>query len=158
MSSSLAACPTCNSPYGGGDGYCQECGAKSDASACLCARCGGELRTTLKDGTQPVSSFKEAVKRCFKRYATFGGRANRVEYWMWMLFVLIAVSFVVVGWLMLPVVVIPTIAVTTRRLHDVGKSGWWQLIVVVPLGLFWLIYLLCRRGSEEDNSYGIAQM
>ena len=111
---------------------------------------------TLKDGTLPISTFKEAVRVCFKKYASGKGRANRVEYWMWWLFVLIATAFIVVGWLMLPILIIPTISVTIRRLHDMDKSGWWILLGIIPLANFCLIYLLTRKGSKDDNRYGIS--
>jgi uncharacterized membrane protein YhaH (DUF805 family) len=109
------------------------------------------------DGSLPIASFSEAVKRCFKRYASWRGRANRVEFWMWWLFVLIATAFVVVGWLMIPVLIIPTISVTIRRLHDIGKSGWWILLGCIPVANIYLIYLLTQRGDKMDNRYGIAQ-
>lgn len=156
MPTNASECPNCGSPCGGGIYYCQECGAPSNGASCLCARCGCELRITLKDGSRPVSTFKEAVKACFKKYASGRGRANRVEYWMWWLFVLIATAFIVVGWVMLPVLIIPTISATVRRLHDVGKSGWWILLGIIPLANLYLIYLLARKGNKEDNRYGIA--
>ena len=114
------------------------------------------MRVTLKDGSLPVSTFMEAVKACFKKYAKGRGRANRVEYWMWWLFVLIATAFIVVGWLMLPVLVIPTISATVRRLHEVGKSGCLILLGIIHLANLYLIYLLLRKGDKEDNRYGIA--
>lgn len=115
------------------------------------------MERRLKDGTMPISSFKAAVKQCFKRYASGRGRANRVEYWMWWLFVLIATAFVVVGWLMLPVLIIPSFSVTARRLHDVGKSGWWMLLGIIPVANIYLVYLLARRGDKGNNRYGICQ-
>ena len=157
ISSTCVECPNCGSPYGTGERYCQECGAPSDGASCLCKHCGCELRRTLKDGSLPVASFKEAVKVCFKKYFSGHGRANRVEYWMWWLFVLIATAFVVVGWLMIPVLIIPTISVTIRRLHDIGKSGWWILLSCIPIANIYLIYLLAQRGEKMDNRYGIAQ-
>ena len=156
MTSSAKECPSCGSLSGGGKSYCQECGAKTEALACLCSRCGCELRITLKDGSRPVGTFKEAVKSGFKKYFSGRGRANRVEFWMWWLFVLIATAFVVVGWLMLPVLVIPTISVTVRRLHDVGKSGWNVLLGLIPVVNFYIIYLLARRGDKGDNRYGFS--
>lgn len=157
MSSTEAECPSCGAPWGSGTSHCQECGAQTEVSACLCARCGCELATILKDGTRPVSTFREAVKRCFKRYFKFSGRANRVEFLMWMLFVLIATAFIFVGWLMLPVVIIPSFSVAARRLHDVGKSGWWVILGLIPPITFYVIYLLLSRGDRDDNRYGIAQ-
>lgn len=157
MSSTCAECPSCGAKWGGGKSHCQECGAPNEASAYLCTRCGCELATILEDGTRPVSTFKEAVKRCFRRYFSFNGRANRVEFWMWMLFVLIVTAFVVVGWIMLPVVIIPSFSVATRRLHDVGKSGWWVILGFIPPITFYVIYLLMRRGDSSENRYGIPQ-
>ena len=150
----LDTCPQCWCR--GGNDYCQECGAPTDGSKYLCTRCGAELEVTLADGSHPVGTFKEAVTMGFKRYATFRGRANKAEYWLWILFVVIITSFVVVGWLALPVVVLPTISITTRRLHDVGKSGWWQLLLIVPLVGFYVLYLLMRRGQSGDNRYGFS--
>ena len=156
MTSSAKECPSCGSLSGGGKSYCQECGAKTEALACLCSRCGCELRITLKDGSRPVGTFKEAVKAGFKKYFSGRGRANRVEFWMWWLFVLIATAFVVVGWLMLPVIIIPTISVTVRRLHDVGKSGWNVILSLIPVVNLYIIYLLARRGDKGDNRYGFS--
>lgn len=156
MNSHAKECPSCGSLSGGGKSFCQECGVATNASACLCSRCGCELRITLKDGSRPVGTFKEAVKACFKKYFSGRGRANRVEFWMWWLFVLIATAFVVVGWLMLPVLIIPTISVTVRRLHDVGKSGWNVLLCLIPVVNFYVIYLLARRGDKGDNRYGFS--
>jgi uncharacterized membrane protein YhaH (DUF805 family) len=113
-------------------------------------------KCTLNFIDDKPATFKEAVKACFKKYASGRGRANRVEYWMWWLFVLIATAFIVVGWLMLPVLIIPTISATVRRLHDVDKSGWWILLGIIPLANLYLIYLLARKGNKEDNRYGIA--
>ena len=76
---------------------------------------------------------------------------------MWMLFVLIATAFIFVGWLMLPVVIIPSFSVAARRLHDVGKSGWWVILGLIPPITVYVIYLLLSRGDRDDNKYGIAQ-
>ena len=156
ISSTCVECTNCGSPYGTGVRYCQECGAPSDGASCLCKHCGCELRRTLKDGSLPVASFKEAVKVCFKKYFSGRGRANRVEYWMWWLFVLIATAFIVVGWIMLPILIIPTLSATVRRLHDVDKSGWWMVLGIIPVANLYLIYTLTRKGSEGDNRYGIS--
>lgn len=156
MGSTIPECPICGSLGGGGKNYCQECGTPSEATACICTRCGCELRMTLADGSMPVSTFSEAVKSGFKKYAKIGGRANRVEYWMWWLFVLIATAFVGIGWLMLPVLIIPTLCITARRLHDVGKSGWWLLVGIIPIANLYILYLLLQRGESGDNRYGIS--
>ena len=103
-----------------------------------------------------------------KKYATFSGRARRKEFWMFYLFqVLIvgglAIAFMAtesaaVQWIQLGYLVatlIPTIAVTVRRLHDTGSSGAWYFITFVPLiGGFWLLVLLTGSSQPHDNKYG----
>ena len=156
MGATIPECSICGAMGGGGKNYCQECGTPSELTACICTRCGCELRMTLADGSLPVSTFSEAVKSGFKKYAKLRGRANRVEYWMWWLFVLIATAFVGIGTLMLPVLIIPTLCMTVRRLHDVGKSGWWVLITPIPLVNIYTLYLLLQPGERGKNRYGIS--
>ena len=84
-------------------------------------------------------SFGEAIKSVFSKYATFSGRARRSEFWYFLLFNFL-VSFVlglipflsVVSGLWALAVLIPSLAVTVRRFHDIGKSGWNYLIIVIP--------------------------
>lgn len=106
-----------------------------------------------------------------KRYAVFSGRAQRAEYWMFALFNLIAVIIlsIVDGLLSLELapgmgilytvyflaVLIPSLAVSVRRLHDIDSSGWFFLIILVPLvGAIWLLVLFVREGTAGDNKYG----
>ncbi|MFT7652779.1 MAG: uncharacterized membrane protein YhaH (DUF805 family) [Limisphaerales bacterium] len=101
-----------------------------------------------------------------KNYAVFQGRASRQQYWMFLLFnliVTIATVFLdsMVGAngilvLLYPLaVLIPSIAVAIRRLHDTDRSGWWLLIALVPLiGSIWLLVLFVFRGTEGSNQYG----
>jgi uncharacterized membrane protein YhaH (DUF805 family) len=112
--------------------------------------------------------FAEAVKTCFAKYVTFSGRAARPEYWYWVLFgvlvsiVLAIVDFAVIGAqvgilhdLFSLATILPSIAVATRRLHDIDRSGWWQLLFFVPLvGAIILIFWLCRRDTLGANSFG----
>jgi uncharacterized membrane protein YhaH (DUF805 family) len=108
-----------------------------------------------------------------KNYAKFDGRARRREFWMFVLFN--AIAGIVAGILdralnltfspMSPygyiyaayslAVLVPSIAVAIRRLHDIGKSGWWLLIVFVPIiGGIWLLVLLVTKGQSGSNAYG----
>lgn len=107
-----------------------------------------------------------------KKYADFNGRARRKEYWMFMLFhmifVIVAISLdfilsiaiegIAYGSfysLYAPALLIPGLAVTVRRLHDVGKSGWIILIALIPLiGGIWLLVLLATDSNEIENQYG----
>jgi uncharacterized membrane protein YhaH (DUF805 family) len=101
-----------------------------------------------------------------KNYATFSGRARRKEYWMFVLFsflISIVLSVVdsvlgspgIIGGLYSLAVLCPSVAVSIRRLHDTGRSGWWILVALIPfLGWIYLIYLQASEGEAADNAYG----
>lgn len=103
---------------------------------------------------QPKSmDFGEAIKVCFNKFANFEGRARRSEYWWFILFVNI-VSMVTCGIASI-VFLVPVIAVTARRLHDIGRSGWWQLISCVPLvGAILLLIWTVQDSAPGTNEYG----
>lgn len=109
--------------------------------------------------------------KVLKNYVGFGGRARRKEYWMFFLFTVI-VSVVLglidglmglmtesgigtLGLLYALAVLLPSIAVGVRRLHDIDKSGWWLLIALIPLigGIVLLVFSL-MEGSRGDNRFG----
>ena len=110
--------------------------------------------------------------KVLKQYADFNGRARRMEYWMFVLFnVLISMALLIIdnviglafedigyGPLYLIyclAIVIPSIAVAVRRLHDSGKSGWWILVTLIPLiGGIWMLVLLLLDSDPGDNEYG----
>ncbi|GAB1531787.1 MULTISPECIES: DUF805 domain-containing protein [Brevibacillus] len=100
-----------------------------------------------------------------KQYVAFAGRARRQEYWMFTLFNII-VSLVialvdsligtasVLGYIYSLAVLLPSLSVTARRLHDTGKSAWWILLGLIPLvGAIVLIIFMCQD-SQGDNKYG----
>ena len=107
-----------------------------------------------------------------KNYAVFSGRARRKEFWMFTLinFLVTMGAFVldmalnlnmatggfgVVQGLYTLFIIIPSVAVTVRRLHDVGKSGWFYLIALIPLiGAIWLLVLFCTDSEDGPNKYG----
>ncbi len=115
-------------------------------------------------------TFAGSVRTCFSKYAVFAGRAARSEFWwfqlVWPLAVLlltaiyqlapssgpvVGVSVVVVYVLLL----LPTLAVTVRRLHDRNRSGWNILWGWVPaFGAFVLVIWFCKRGVPGDNRFG----
>jgi uncharacterized membrane protein YhaH (DUF805 family) len=103
-------------------------------------------------------TFIESIETCFKKYAEFNGRATRSEFWWWVLFaVLITTAAQVLGEIPGTIVslaiLLPYIAVTARRLHDIGKSGWWQLVGIIPL-IGWLIVIYwCAQNSNSDSTY-----
>lgn len=122
-------------------------------------------------------SFSESVKSCLDKYATMRGRASRSEYWWFVVFtwiVILLVSFLfgfiggminqetgvlVAGYigyiLSCLLLIIPSICVLVRRLHDTGHSGLWYFISFVPLiGGLWLLYLMVKD-SDDENEYGL---
>ncbi len=155
---------------------CTACSSETQDDAQFCGVCGTNLSSggaTTKPGL-PTVGFGKAISRGFTNYITFSGRATRAEYWWWVLFASL-IGFIPLAGL---VTLIPTLAVTSRRFHDIGKSGWLQilpvaLIVVAVISavapilippIVWmiaafasyvvLIVLLVRKGDEGSNKYG----
>ena len=103
---------------------------------------------------------------CLKKYAVFSGRARRAEYWYFALFYLIMSStylladlvhssFVFVSTIIYLGLTVPAIAVGTRRLHDTDRSGWWQLLALIPfLGFIVLVIWFIQPGTPEPNRFG----
>ena len=109
--------------------------------------------------------------KVLRQYADFSGRAQRTECWMFALFNLVILTVLVVidtvarlsigsntgllGSIYLLAVLVPGLAVGARRMHDVGYSGWWQLLDLVPVvGWAVVIRLFCMDGDPEDNRWG----
>jgi len=114
--------------------------------------------------------FQTAVRTCLqKKYLDFNGRAARAEYWYFVLFYFLAIIVAsvldgIVGLgrtigpfygLAVLALIVPSLAVGVRRLHDLGKSGWLILIGLIPLvGFIVLIVWFVGRGTVGDNQYG----
>ena len=107
-------------------------------------------------------NFTDAVKTCFSKYADFNGRAKRPEFWWFFLFLVVLniVTSMLGGFISIVaslVTLLPSLAVGARRLHDTGRPGWWQLIVLIPVvGIIVLIVFCAQEGQAEDNAYGNA--
>ena len=111
-------------------------------------------------------SFTEAIQTCFSKYATFEGRARRSEYWYFFLFSFIVtmVISVLVNALSLPsfisglvslALLVPGLAVAWRRLHDIGKSGAWYFLGLIPIiGTIILLIWLCKDSDPGENQFG----
>ena len=130
-----------------------------------------ETQEVEKYVPQMPLSFNEAVSTCFRKYFDFSGRARGSEYWYFFLFSFILGIVVTILDINLfgnnwedygPLYIIttlglfiPSISAATRRLHDSGKSGWWQLLYFTIIGIFLVLYWLIRKGDANKNSYDI---
>ena len=114
--------------------------------------------------------------KCIKNYGVFNGRAIRSEFWYFVLFSFILQSAfllidIMIGWEIgrvygIPVLplletsrlslLVPSMSVTVRRLHDINKNGRWSLLWGLPvIGWVMLILWLCKKGDEGENEYGL---
>lgn len=89
--------------------------------------------------------FFQAIQSCLGQYATFSGRASRSEFWWFFLFqVLVMAATSLLGdvayGLASLALMLPALAVGTRRLHDIGRTGWWQLLLLTGIGFLVLLY------------------
>jgi uncharacterized membrane protein YhaH (DUF805 family) len=117
-------------------------------------------------------NFSQAVSSGFRNYANFSGRAARSEYWYFALFVVIAVIVAqILDLYLFPAYVLfagigplyvltalalllPSLAVAVRRLHDIDRTGWWVLLYLTLIGTLWLIYWACKPGTPGPNRFG----
>jgi len=110
-------------------------------------------------------SFADAVRTVFSKYATFSGRARRSEFWWFTLFAIIvyivvgiidaAIKNAILGIIVGLALLLPSLAVTVRRLHDTGRSGWWILIGLIPfVGAIVLLVFECQDSQPGANAHG----
>jgi len=105
--------------------------------------------------------FGQAISSCLSKYARFSGRASRPEFWWFFLFQVLAslTASLIADWLNGVVVLallLPGLAVGTRRLHDIGRTGWWQLLMLTGVGYFLLMYWWAQPAAERALKYGAA--
>ena len=103
--------------------------------------------------------FVQAIKSCLGQYATFSGRAKRSEFWWFFLFqvlVMVAASMLgdVINGIASLALLLPALAVGARRLHDIGRTGWWQLLLLTGIGFLVLLYWWVQPGEGAGNIYG----
>ncbi len=116
-------------------------------------------------------TFKESVNKCFSKYVTFSGRAQRSEYWWWALFIFLgSLLFSVIdgaifgfgefdGGVLAPLfsfaTFLPSLAVAARRLHDRDMSAWFLLLLLIPLlGVLALLIIFVLEGTRGPNRFG----
>ena len=113
--------------------------------------------------TNIFEDLTNSVISCFNKYFGFETRSSRKEFWYWQLFrILMFLSITYLESLGLSgllfisnfIFLIPEIAVSIRRLHDINKSGWWILLTLTIIGIIPLIYFYCIKGDDGANDYG----
>ena len=121
--------------------------------------------------TNILKKFMEWYIKVLKQYNDFKTRARRKEYWMFTLFSVIISSILTLidnnlgtevntgtglfGGIYSLLILVPTLAVSVRRLHDIGKSGWMLLVALIPLiGAICLLILFCKDSQIEENKWG----
>ena len=113
--------------------------------------------------TNIFEDLTNSVISCFNKYFDFETRSSRKEFWYWQLFrILMFLSITYLESLGLSgllfisnfIFLIPEIAVSIRRLHDINKSGWWILLTITIIGIIPLIYFFCIKGDDGANDYG----
>ena len=113
---------------------------------------------------------QQSIKTCLTKFATFDGRASRSEYWWFQFFYFLVVIIAVIldgvlvggnlesaGALEIVsqlILLLPSLAVTARRLHDVNRSGWWMLVGITIVGLIPLFIWWLAPGTNKKNKYG----
>jgi uncharacterized membrane protein YhaH (DUF805 family) len=107
-------------------------------------------------------NFSQAVSNCLRKYADFSGRAVRSEFWWFFLFQIVVM---VVTGMMSDILngiaglalLLPALAVGARRLHDIGKSGWFLLLGLIPIVGFLILLYWCVQPSGPANTFGPAE-
>ncbi|HWJ93715.1 MAG TPA: DUF805 domain-containing protein [Telluria sp.] len=103
-------------------------------------------------------TFTESIQTCFSKYATFDGVASRPEFWWFTLFIWVANMVInvfigdFVGFIFSLATLVPSLAVGARRLHDTDRSGWLQLLWLVPV-IGWIILIIWLAQEGKANRY-----
>ena len=124
------------------------------------------LESVFRFNTMVTNIFEDltnSVISCFNKYFDFETRSSRKEFWYWQLFrilMFLSITFIeslgLSGILFISnfIFLIPEIAVSIRRLHDINKSGWWILLTITIVGIIPLTYFYCIKGDDGVNDYG----
>ncbi len=115
-----------------------------------------------------IVSFKDSISLGFNNYFQFEGRSSRGAYWFFSLFLLIvSIITAIFDVLFFPgneltplssifslATLVPSVSISVRRLHDIGRSGWWNLLAFTIIGIIPLIYWVLQPGNRAENGFG----
>ncbi len=145
--------------------FCPKCGKENVDGVKFCGGCGASIAalgtSTSASVPNEQMTFSKSISTCMGKYVDFSGRAARAEYWWFFLFAALlgwfadiadpsSVGSAIVSLALLS----PSLSAGTRRLHDTGRSGWWQLLVLTVIGLIPLFIWLASKGNDHSNEYG----
>ncbi len=110
-------------------------------------------------------NFTKSIEICFNKFANFEGRARKSEFWWFQLFYVIVLMLGTIidyllgytelfYWIGYIICLLPGLAVGSRRLHDTGRSGWWQLLYLTIIGVIVLIVWWVADGEKKKNKFG----
>jgi uncharacterized membrane protein YhaH (DUF805 family) len=109
-------------------------------------------------------TFGQSISNGFSNFVTFSGRASRSEFWWWTLFAFLAnialsvttgaIGLPFIGGLVSLALLLPSLAVSVRRLHDLDRTGWWLLIMFTGIGIILLLVWDCIKGTTGPNRFG----
>lgn len=170
-----AFCPTCGAQPDPKAIVCVKCGTQLKSFDVNGQKPDGtDSQRNEKLVNRNVRTFGEAIGSCFRKYAVFSGRACRAEFWWWVLFcwlvLFLGVAGLVkgleendeikmimgfIGMISMLIFLLPTLAVTVRRLHDTGRSGGFYFISLIPvIGVLILLSVLLGAPDPQTNRYG----
>lgn len=147
--------------------------------------CSGSADPSLLDVRLSIRNLKltnmspiEAIESSLSKFGTFSGRASRSEFWwfslsvnLWTFLLQVAavflgvatnysglsVAFYFLAAGLILIAIVPQLSVGARRLHDIGRSGWWQLLSLTGIGVILLLVWFCFAGDPRDNEFGTRQ-
>lgn len=103
-------------------------------------------------------TFVESISTCFKKYVDFNGVASRSEFWWWFLFMVVVALLLesinnTLALVFNLAILLPSIAVYARRLHDTDRSGWWQLLMLIPIIGVIVVLVFCAQKEVRPTRF-----
>jgi uncharacterized membrane protein YhaH (DUF805 family) len=149
--------------------FCPKCGKENSDDVKFCGSCGANI-AALPTPSPAISStdapgeqmtFGKSIATCMAKYVDFNDRASRPEYWWFFLFTVLLTWFADIAdpskaasTIVSLALFLPSLSASARRLHDTGRSGWWQLIALTVIGLIPLFIWFASKGNDQSNDYG----
>lgn len=147
--------------------FCPKCGKENSDDVKFCGSCGASIpaanasipASAPKGASNEQMTFGKSISTCMGKYVAFNGRAARPEYWWFFLFTVLLTWFAdiadpskVGSTIVSLALLLPSLSVATRRLHDTGRSGWWQLIALTVIGLIRCSFCLRARAMISQTN------